>query len=280
MRKSKIAHWCVIAAVIIICIVTLFPFIWMISTSFKSAEEVYSYPPTFIPAKKTLQGYVEILTTNSKSFNFIKWTLNSVVVAVLTTIFSMIIATLGGYGISRFRFKGKAALSYVIITTQVLPGSLLIVPLYIIMSQLKLLDTLLGLILAYATFSVPFCTWMMKGFFDTIPISLDEAAMVDGAGRFKVYTKVILPLTAPGLVATCLFSFITGWNEYLFASTFMKSYNNWTLPVGIASFQGQYTTNWNTIMAGSVLITIPVVILFLLLQRPLVSGMTAGAVKQ
>jgi ABC-type glycerol-3-phosphate transport system permease component len=120
----------------------------------------------------------------------------------------------------------------------------------------------------------------MKGFFDTIPISLDEAAMVDGAGRFKVYTMVILPLTAPGLVATCLFSFITGWNEYLFASTFMKSYNNWTLPVGIASFQGQYTTNWNTIMAGSVLITIPVVILFLLLQKHLVSGMTAGAVKQ
>lgn len=205
---------------------------------------------------------------------------NSVIVSLLTTAFSMIIATLGGYGISRFRFRGRGFLSYFILTTQVLPGSLLIIPLYVIMGNLQLLDTKIGLVAAYCTFSIPFCTWMMKGFFDTIPISLEEAARVDGAGRFRIFATVILPLTVPGLVATGIFSFINGWNEYLFASTFMKSYENWTLPIGIASFSGQYATNWGTLMAGAVLITLPVVIMFLLLQKHLVSGMTAGAVKQ
>lgn len=280
MKKSKLAHILIICATILVCVVTLFPFIWMISTSFKPANEVYSFPPTFIPLEPTIKGYIEILTKSSSSFNFINWTANSTIIALFTTVFSMVIATTGGYGLSRFKFRFKGALTYTILTTQVLPGSLLIVPLYIIMGNLKLLDTHLGLILAYATFSVPFCTWMMKGFFDTISTSIDEAAMVDGASRFKLFTAIIIPLTAPGLVATGLFSFITGWNEYLFASVFMKSYKNWTLPVGIASFQGQYTTNWGTIMAGSVLITLPVVVLFLVLQKHLVSGMTAGAVKQ
>ncbi len=221
-----------------------------------------------------------MLTTKSTTFDFMQWTVNSVIVSLLTTLFSMVIATLGGYGISRFRFRGRNALSYIILTTQVLPGSLLIIPLYIIMGNMQLLDTRMGLVMAYATFSVPFCTWMMKGFFDSIPVSLEEAAKVDGAGRFRCFATVVMPLTIPGLVATGLFSFITGWNEYLFASTFMKSYENWTLPIGIASFQGQYATNWGTLMAGAVLITIPVVILFLALQKHLVGGMTAGAVKQ
>lgn len=279
MRQSKTKKICIVCLTLLVCLFALFPFIWMISTSFKPAQEVYAIP-SLIPKAPTLSGYEEILTTQSSSFNFAQWTINSAIISLFTTLFSMVIATLGGYGISRFRFKGRDALAYVILTTQVLPGSLLIIPLYIIMGNLGLLDTHLGLILAYATFSVPFCTWMMKGFFDTIPYSLEEAATVDGAGRFKTFRTVILPLTLPGLIATGLFSFITGWNEYLFASTFMKSYENWTLPMGIASFQGQYTTNWGTLMAGSVLITIPVVILFLALQKHLVGGMTAGAVKQ
>lgn len=280
MRKGKGSKITTIILVIVICIFALFPFVWMISTSFKPAEEVYNTTPTFIPKSPTTQGYYEMLTTESTTFDFKQWTANSVFVAFFTTVFSMVIATLGGYGISRFRFRGRGLLSYVVLTTQVLPGSLLLIPLYIIMSNMQLLDTRLGLVLAYATFSVPFCTWMMKGFFDSIPISLEEAARVDGAGRFRCFATVVMPLTVPGLVATGLFAFINGWNEYLFASTFMKSYGNWTLPMGIASFQGQYATNWGTLMAGSVLITIPVVILFLALQKHLVGGMTAGAVKQ
>ena len=280
MRKRNGRKLLTIILTIIVCLFALVPFVWMISTSFKPAEEVYTSTPSFIPDNPTANGYYEMLTTESSTFDFKQWTVNSVIVAFLTTVFSMIIATLGGYGISRFRFRGRNGLSYIILTTQVLPGSLLLIPLYIIMSNMQLLDTRLGLVMAYATFSVPFCTWMMKGFFDSIPLSLEEAARVDGAGRFRCFATVVLPLTVPGLVATGLFAFINGWNEYLFASTFMKSYENWTLPMGIASFQGQYTTNWGTLMAGSVLITVPVVILFLALQKYLVGGMTAGAVKQ
>jgi len=152
--------------------------------------------------------------------------------------------------------------------------------LYIIMINLNLLNSLIGLVLAYTTFSVPFCTWMMKGYFDTIPVSLDEAAMVDGCNRIRTFLNVVLPLTKPGLAATGIFSFIAGWNEYLFASQFAQSYDKWTLPVGLASFSGQYTTNWGALMAGSVMVTIPVIVIFLVLQKYLVSGMTAGAVKQ
>ncbi|MCI9453176.1 MAG: carbohydrate ABC transporter permease [Dorea sp.] len=280
MRKKSGRKIITVLLVVLVCAFALFPFLWMISTSFKPAEEVYTNTPAFIPDHPTAQGYVEMLTTESSTFDFKKWAVNSVVIALMTTVFSMVTATLGGYGISRFRFRGRGALSYIVLTTQVLPGSLLMIPLYIIMGNLQLLDTRLGLVIAYATFSVPFCTWMMKGFFDSIPLSLEEAAKVDGAGRFRCFATVVMPLTVPGLVATGLFAFINGWNEYLFASTFMKSYENWTLPMGIASFQGQYTTNWGTLMAGSVLVTIPVVVLFLALQKHLVGGMTAGAVKQ
>ena len=280
MRKKGGGRIVTVFLVVIVCAFALFPFLWMISTSLKPAEEVYTNTPAFIPENPTVKGYAEMLTTESSTFDFKQWAANSVIIALLTTVFSMIIAPLGGYGISRFRFRGRGALSYIVLTTQVLPGSLLMIPLYIIMGNLKLLDTRMGLVIAYATFSVPFCTWMMKGFFDSIPFSLEEAAKVDGAGRIRCFAAVVMPLTVPGLVATGLFAFINGWNEYLFASTFMKSYENWTLPMGIASFQGQYTTNWGTLMAGSVLVTIPVVILFLALQKHLVGGMTAGAVKQ
>ncbi len=280
MKTRKTGKAITIILTIIVCIFALFPFIWMLSTSFKTNSEIYNEAPSFIPKEPTASGYVNMFTTETSTFNFKQWAANSVFVAFFTTAFSMIIAVLGGYGISRYRFRGRGALSYVVLTTQVLPGSLLMIPLYIIMGNFNLLDTKTGLMLAYVTFTVPFCTWMMKGFFDSIPISLEEAARVDGAGTFRCFATVVLPLTVPGLVSTGLFAFINGWNEYLFASSFMQSYGNWTLPVGIASFKGQYATDWGTLMAGSVLITIPVVILFLGLQKHLVGGMTAGAVKQ
>lgn len=280
MKTRKTGKAVTVILTIIVCIFALFPFVWMLSTSFKTNSEIYTAAPTFIPKEPTAAGYVNMFTTETSTFNFKQWAVNSVFVAFFTTAFSMVIAVLGGYGISRYRFRGRGALSYVVLTTQVLPGSLLMIPLYIIMGNFNLLDTRTGLMLAYVTFTVPFCTWMMKGFFDSIPISLEEAAKVDGAGTFRCFATVVLPLTVPGLVSTGLFAFINGWNEYLFASSFMQSYSNWTLPVGIASFKGQYATDWGTLMAGSVLITIPVVILFLGLQKHLVGGMTAGAVKQ
>lgn len=261
----------------IICIFAVFPFLWMLSVSFKPAAEVYA-PPKLLPINPTLDGYRTVLTSTG-AFSFTTWILNSCLVSLLTTLFSLIIATLGAYGLSRFRFRGEKTLAYIILTTQVIPGALLVIPLYIIMGKFNLLDNLFGIVLAYTTFTVPFCTWMMKGYFDTIPSSIDEAGMVDGASRFKVFTKIVLPLATPGLVATGIFAFIAGWNEYLFANSFLRSYENWTLSVGIASFQGQYDTNWGSLMAGAVLIAIPVVIIFLVLQKHLVAGMTSGSVK-
>lgn len=269
----------VILFVIIICLFAIAPFVWMISTSFKPPQEIYSVP-SLIPHDPTLEGYKDMLFKSSRNFNMRIWALNSIIVSTATTVFSLFIASLGGYGISRFRFKGRNGLSYIILMTQVLPGSLLIIPLYVLLNNLHLLNTLTALVLAYTTFSVPFCTWTMKGFFDTIPKSLDEAASVDGCGKIRTFFTVILPLATPGLIATGLFSFIAGWNEYLFASIFVQRYSLWTLPVGISTAVGQYSTNWASVMAGSVMITLPIVILFLILQKHLVSGMTAGAVKQ
>lgn len=277
MKQSVGRKIVTVLIAVVICFFAVFPFVWMISVSFKPASEVYAIP-ALLPKAPTLNGYRTMLTP-SGAFSFTTWLRNSVIVSLATTLFSLIIATLGAYGISRFRFRGRKTLSYIILTTQVIPGALIIVPLYVIMGSMNLLDSLFGLILAYTTFTIPFCTWMMKGYFDTISPSIDEAAMVDGANRFQVFAKIALPLSLPGLAATTIFAFISGWNEYIFASVLLRSYSNWTLPIGIASFQGQYDTNWATLMAGAVMITVPVVIIFWLLQKHLVAGMTAGAVK-
>lgn len=277
MKKPLSLKIGIIVVALIVCLFCIFPFCWMISVSFKPASEVYA-PPTLFPKAPTLDGYRNMLATTG-AFSFTTWLKNSVIASLCTTLFSLIIATLGAYGLARFRSRGRNALAYLILTTQVIPGALIIVPLYIIMSNLNLLDNMIGLILAYTTFTVPFCTWMMKGYFDSISPTIDEAAMVDGANRFQVFTRIVLPLSLPGLAATTIFAFISGWNEYVFASILLRSYENWTLPIGIASFQGQYDTNWGTLMAGAVMITVPVVLIFWLLQKHLVAGMTAGAVK-
>ena len=277
MKKPLSLKIGIIVVALIVCLFCIFPFCWMISVSFKPASEVYA-PPTLFPKAPTLDGYRNMLATTG-AFSFTTWLKNSVIASLCTTLFSLIIATLGAYGLARFRFRGRNALAYLILTTQVIPGALIIVPLYIIMSNLNLLDNMIGLILAYTTFTVPFCTWMMKGYFDSISPTIDEAAMVDGANRFQVFTRIVLPLSLPGLAATTIFAFISGGNEYVFASILLRSYENWTLPIGIASFQGQYDTNWGTLMAGAVMITVPVVVIFWLLQKHLVAGMTAGAVK-
>lgn len=195
MKKSRGLKIGIIIAAVLICLFAVFPFVWMISVSFKPASEVYA-APTLFPKAPTLEGYKAMLATTG-AFSFTTWLRNSVIVSLCTTVFSLVIATLGAYGISRFRFKGRNALSYIILTTQVIPGALIVVPLYVIMGNLNLVDSMFGLILAYTTFTVPFCTWMMKGYFDSISPTIDEAAMVDGANRFKVFTKIVLPLSLP-----------------------------------------------------------------------------------
>lgn len=278
--KKRLVRALTMGLLLFVCLISIFPFFWMISISIKPTSEVFTYNPTLLPKVPTIQGFVEILTTKSSTVDFMGWVKNSLFCATLTCILGLAVAVFGAYGLSRFRFKGRAALGHIVLIAQVLPGSLLIVPMFMGLSKLNLINTFFGLIIMYITFAVPFCTWMMKGFFDSIPLSLDEAARIDGAGEFALFWRVVTPLTLPGLAVTAFFSFVTGWNEYMFASILMRDYSKWTLPVGLSSFQGQYTTNWTVIMAGSVIVTIPIVILFLALQKHLVGGMTAGAVKQ
>ena len=265
---------------VLITAFALFPFLWMVSTSIKPSSEIFSYPPVWIPQSPTFEGYTSIWS-ESAIYNvpFSRWIQNSLVVSVATTLFAMLIAAMGGYAMSRFYFPGRTLLGYTLLLTQMLPDALLVIPLYAVFRDLGLLNSLWGLTLAYTTFDVPFSAWMLRGYFNTISLELDEAAMVDGCTRFGAFFRVILPLTWPGFAATAVFAFILAWNEYLFASVFLNSFENWTLTIGLASFSGQYMIRWNHIMAGSVVVTMPVLLFFWFFQKHIVSGSTAGAIK-
>lgn len=271
-----IVYVCAIA----ISLFAISPFLWMILTSLKPQSEIYSNPLTYLPQEINVNGYKGMLNPHADdNANFMKWFWNTTIVSLFTTLLSLVVSALGGYAMSRFGFRGRMSIGYIILLTQMLPGSLLIIPLYMIMKDYQLLNSHFGLVIAYATFAIPFCTWMLKGYFDSVSKSIDEAASVDGANRWTTFVRIILPLTLPGLVVTGVFSFLTSWNEFMFAQTFISDYSKWTLSVGIASFQGQYVVNWDYLMAGSVITTLPIVIIFWVLQKHLVSGMTAGAVK-
>jgi arabinogalactan oligomer/maltooligosaccharide transport system permease protein len=205
--------------------------------------------------------------------------LNSLIVALCTTILGIFLATTAAYAFSRFRFPGRRAglLSFLVI--QMFPGTMMMIPLYILVSSLGLLDQLLGLILVYSTTAIPFCVWMLKGYFDTIPRELEESAIIDGASRLRIFWSIILPLAKPAIAVTGLFSFMTAWNEFILAATFMNDETAHTLPVMLNGFVSATTVEWGHFAAGAIIVSIPVVALFFLLQRHLVSGLTAGGVK-
>ena len=251
------------------------PFLWMIFTSVKPPAEVMQAPPTFWPHTWSFASYVQVWTTG----HFFVCFINSILVAGLTTLFSMALATLAGYGFARYRMPGGHTMLMTILFTQMFPTILLAVPFYVLMRQTHLLDTLGGLIIVYTTFALPLCTWTMRNYFLTVPVELDEAAMVDGCTPVSALWRVIIPVAAPGMVASSIFSFILAWNEFMFANTFINTETLRTLPVGLQSLIGEYSTDWGMLMAGSVITTIPIVLFFLLVQKHLVSGLAAGSVK-
>ena len=261
---------------------TILPFLWMISVSIKPREEVFTSPPRWIPDQPTLDAFRRVLSDSSlyaRGVGFDKWVKNSASVTLAVTGLSLVLSTIAAYALSRFRFRGRHAAGYLILATQMVPSVVLMIPLHIMMRDAKLLDTLTALVICYSTFAMPFCTWMMRGYFNTIPTDLDEAAMVDGATRLGALFRVVVPLALPGFVATGIFTFILAWNEFLLANVMISSPGKYTLPVALASFRGQYVIPWNLVMAACVLISIPTLLLFALLQRSLVAGFTAGAVK-
>lgn len=271
-RAARAAVW---AGMLLLLAVTLFPFYWMVNTSLKPQGEVFQSPPSFFPAQATLAGYARVLATRAVGRYF--W--NSAVVSVGSTLLAMALSALAAYGFSRFRMRWERPLILVLLLTQMLPGTLLIIPYFQLMAKLGLINTYLALILAYVSFALPFSTWMLIGFFRSIPLELDEAAMVDGCGRVGAFWRVILPLSLPGLVAVAIFTFLLAWNAYVFALVLTTDPKMFPLSVGIANLMGEYQVIWNEMMAAAVLATLPVFILYGFLERYLVQGLTAGAVK-
>jgi ABC-type glycerol-3-phosphate transport system permease component len=257
------------------CCLIIAPFLWMISTSLKEPAEVVLREPTIIPRTFAVQNYVDAFNRG----NFGRYFVNSVVVSLAVTLISLIIATLSGYAFARYDLRGGKAILLGILATQMFPAILLAIPLYILIRNLGLLNSLLGLILVYTSFALPFCVWMLRNYFLTIPKELEESAMVDGATRLRALRSVVLPVAMPGIAATGIFSFILSWNEFLYANTFISSADRRTLPVGLQSLIGEFTTDWGLLMAGAVITTMPIVVIFFFVQRRLTQGLAAGAVK-
>jgi arabinogalactan oligomer/maltooligosaccharide transport system permease protein len=247
----------------------------VILTSFKAESEVFSTQLKVLPANPSLDNYQELLSRG----DFVGWAGNSILVAVLTTVIGVFLASTCAYALSRFRFRGRSASLYVFLVAQMFPGIILLVGLYQLFSNFELLDTPWALVLSYSTIAIPFCILMLKGFFDTIPFELEEAARVDGVGVFGAFWRIVVPLSIPGIAVTAFYSFITAWNEYLFARSFLTSREQLTLPVGTATFIDAFNQPWALLSAASVLISIPVVIFFYAAQRYLLSGLTTGGVK-
>lgn len=273
-RKKK---YLLFALLIVMLLFILLPIYWMLVTSIKPNTESFKVPPDIIPIEPTLENFINQLKDRT---GFLTYFINSIIVSLGTTLLSIITAILAGYAISRLRFPGKNKLFILILVSQMFPQSLMIVGIYTFFMKLNLLDSYLGLILAFTSFSLPFAIWMMSGFFETIPFELEEAAMIDGSSRFKTLWKIILPLTSPGIVAVGVYSFLNSWNNLLFALSLTSSQDMRTVPPGfLLTYVGEFQYYWSDAMAGSIIITLPMVAIFILLQRYLVQGMTAGAVK-
>jgi multiple sugar transport system permease protein len=261
---------------ILVCIYCLIPFAWMLSTSLKTEAEAFRIPPTWIPLEPTIDSYIGIWVRK----NFGIYFLNSTIISLATAILSTFFGALAGYGFSRFLFIGRKFLIGFFLATQMLPGVLLVGPYFKILSRLGLYDTRTGLIIAFLTICLPFSTWMMKGFIDKVPEELDQSAMVDGCSRIGLFFKIVLPIVAPGMVATILFAFLLAWGDLLWALCLTSSENMITVTLGIARTVGEFRIIWPMLMAGSLVGGMPAILLYIFLQRLLVQGLTAGAVKE
>ena len=252
------------------------PIIWMISTSFKGDDVIYNTPIEIIPSHPTLDGYRQVWTTHP----FFKYLQNSVFVVSASTFIAVSVSTFAGYGISRFNFRGRGFYLSFLLATQLFPSIMLLIPYYKIFMTLGMINNLWGIVIVYISFTIPFCTWMMRGYFSGISKELDQAAAIDGASRTRIFRSVILPLSFPGVAATAIYAFISGWNEYTFAMVFLDSDMKKTVSLGIGQLVGEYKTSWNQLMAAAFFALIPMVLIFIFFNRYLVSGLTAGAVKE
>jgi multiple sugar transport system permease protein/raffinose/stachyose/melibiose transport system permease protein len=265
----------VVVSSLIVSTVCLFPFAWMALSSFKTAGELYAVPPVWWPSAPTLDNYRRVLFAS----NVPRYFLNSLVISAGSTLLAMALAVFAAYGFARYRFAGRRASLAFVLACQLLPTAAIVVPLFAVLRALHLVNTYLGLILVYMILTLPLSVWMLTGYIRAVPVELEEAATVDGASRLSVLFRITLPLCLPGIVAVAVYAFVTTWNEFIFALVFAQDSHVKTLPIGLAEFTSEFTTDWGAVMAASMVMTIPVVVAFLALQRAFVGGLTAGAMK-
>ena len=273
--KNKKSYIIIYLIIFIFIAISLYPILRVLTISLRPGDNLLNESLRIIPKDASFDNYVKLFTEKP----FLIWIRNSVLVTIVVTILGVVLASLAGYSFSRFRFPGRKAGLLGLLVTQMFPATMLLLPLFIMISKLNLINSFLGLIIMYSASALPFCIWLMKGYYDTIPFSLEESAMMDGANKFFAFRKIILPLAAPALVITALFSFMTAWNEYVVAAQVLWYDDMFTIPLGLKSLQGNMTTEWGMYAAGALLISIPVIILFLVLSKWLVSGLTLGSVK-
>jgi len=276
-RRGRRVAWLalVYALLAVVNLFVLFPFYSMLVTSLKDSASAISLPIQWWPRTPTVEAYVSMWAGRPYGRYF----LNSLLVASGTTVVSIALAALAGYGFSRYRFPGATGLLMGMVGTQMVPGILLLITYFKVVSVLELYNTLTALVLAYTSFVLPFATWIMKGYFDTIPLELDEAATIDGCSPLATFWRVTLPVAFPGITATSLYAFLLAWNEFMFAYVLTDSNEKYTISVGIAHLFGEYSVAWNELMAAGMVAAIPPIVLYMFTSRFLVSGLTAGALK-
>ena len=262
-------------SLIIIILIFFFPFFWIITSSFKSPEEIISTSTTIIPRSFTLDHYNKILF-NSDFFIYLK---NSLIVSFSSMIISIILSVSAAYGLHKLKFYGNKFVEYSLLVTYAFPGVILLVPIYLLFAKVNLLNSYFALIIVNVLFATPFAVWMLKAFFKLIPNEIEEAAYIDGASRYIVISRIIVPLAAPGIASVSIFCFIISWTEYLFASILISGDDLKTLPVGLAGIVGQYQIDWGFLLSGAVLASLPVIVLFVFIGKYFISGLTEGAVK-
>jgi arabinogalactan oligomer/maltooligosaccharide transport system permease protein len=260
---------------IVFTLVVIYPILNVISISLRPADKLLSTSLRIIPENASLNSYVQLFTRTP----FLRWLLNSTLISAVVMLTGVTLASTAGYALSRFKFFGKKAVMIGILITQMFPATMLLLPLYIMLIKLHLLNSYLGVIIIYTSTALPFCVWQMKGYYDTIPVSLEEAAMIDGCNQFQAFYRVVFPLALPALVITALFSFMSAWAEYVVAAQVLQEPELYTLAIGLKQFESSMATEWGLYAAGSLIVSIPAVLLFLFLSRYLISGLTLGSVK-
>lgn len=268
----KVLSW---AALLLFAFFSIYPILYVLSVSLRGDNAFQSRSLEILSSSSTVQNFVQLFTSTP----FLTWFKNSLIVSTMTTAMGLILAATSAYALSRYRFRGRNMMLFALITTQMFPATMLMLPFYIILSKIHLINSFWGLFLIYSSSALPFCVWQMKAYYDTIPRELEEAALLDGCSAWMIFYKVILPISSPALVITALFSFMSSWSEYVVAAVVLQDPQLYTLPLGLKSFQASLATQWGLYAAGALIVSIPVLVLFISISRYLVSGMTMGSVK-